>query len=79
MLVNLLQSFRKEARLTDVARGLAARVRHSVWQRVAARVPGMGVNELRGYIRARAAAVVYGEVDALLGAIPRSGRGTVGN
>jgi hypothetical protein len=66
MLTNLLQRFRKPARLPDVARGVAARVRHVVWQRVAERVPGMGANESRGYIRARSAAVVYGEVDALL-------------
>jgi hypothetical protein len=66
MLANLLQMFRKETRLADVARGLAARTRHAVWQRVAERVPAMGVNESRGYIRARAATVVCSEVDALL-------------
>ena len=66
MLVNLFKSFRNEARLAGAARVLAARARHAVWLRVAERVPGMGVNESRGYIRARAAAVVHGEVDAIL-------------
>lgn len=66
MLFDLFQSFRAEARLADVARSAAARVRHAVWQRVSQRVPGLGANETRGYIRARAAGLVRSEVDAVM-------------
>ncbi|MEQ8788612.1 MAG: hypothetical protein RIC55_20045 [Pirellulaceae bacterium] len=61
----LIPSFRSESRLRNASRGIAARIRHDVWQRVAERAPSMGANETRGYIRARAASLVQREVDQL--------------
>lgn len=64
-LFDLFPWLRSESRLQNASRGIAARVRNDVWRRVAERVPGMGPHESRGYIRARAAAIVHGEVDSL--------------
>jgi hypothetical protein len=65
MFTNLLASLRSESRLQSASRGIAARIRPQVWLRVAERLPAMGANESRGYIRARAASLVQREVDSL--------------
>ena len=65
MFTSLFASLRSESRLQSASRGIAARVRSQVWLRVAERVPAMGANESRGYIRARAALLVQREVDSL--------------
>jgi hypothetical protein len=53
-------------RLTEMAERVAGRSRLAVWQRVVDRLPTLGPTEVRGYIRARAAAVVQAETDRLI-------------
>jgi hypothetical protein len=53
-------------RLTEMSERVAGRSRLAVWQRVVDRLPTLGPTEARGYIRARAAAVVHAETDRLV-------------
>jgi hypothetical protein len=53
-------------RLTEMAERVAGRSRLGVWQRVVERTATLGPTESRGYIRARAAAVIQGETDRLI-------------
>ena len=48
------------------AERITARSRQAVWRRVAERIATLGTAEARGYVRARAAAVVYEEMDKLI-------------
>jgi hypothetical protein len=53
-------------RLAAMAERVAGRSRLAVWQRVADKLVVLGLTEARGYIRARAVAVVHAEVDRLI-------------
>lgn len=53
-------------RVTDLAERVAGRSRLGVWQRVVDRLPTLGRAEARGYLRARAVAVVREETDRLV-------------
>ena len=44
---------------------VTGRAQNAVWRRVCDRVPGMSIHEARGYIRARAAAVIDREMSIL--------------
>jgi hypothetical protein len=59
----VLERFRGESKLNELARDVAERCRHDVWDKVWRRVPAMETAEARGYVRARAAIVVSREVD----------------
>lgn len=50
----------------DMADRVASRGRMAVWQRVMQRLPALGPTEARGYLRARAAAVVQHETARLI-------------
>ena len=50
----------------DMAERVASRGRMAVWQRVMQRLPSLGPTEGRGYLRARAAAVVQHETTKLI-------------
>jgi len=50
----------------DMAERVASRGRMAVWQRVVHRLPTLGPTEARGYLRARAAAVVQHETTKLI-------------
>lgn len=59
--MSLLDKFRpywNETRMLALIDRVTARVQTPVWQRVHERLPSLGVHEARGYIRARAAAVI---------------------
>ena len=53
-------------KITELAERIAARSRQAVWQRVWQRVGTLCPAEARGYIRARAAAIVHQETDRLI-------------
>jgi hypothetical protein len=53
-------------RISDMAERVAGRSRMGVWQRVLERLPTLGPTEGRGYLRARAAAVVREETKRLI-------------
>jgi hypothetical protein len=53
-------------RVTDLAERVAGRGRLAVWQRVMHRLPTLGPTEARGYLRARAVAVIREETDRLI-------------
>jgi len=53
-------------RVADFAERVAGRSRLAVWQRVLQRLPTLGPTEARGYLRARAVAVVREETDRLI-------------
>jgi hypothetical protein len=65
LLRRLFAGLRGQGKLAELASAVAARSRHSVWQRVAPRVVMMDGAEARGYIRARAAGVVRAEAVAI--------------
>src|SRR5262245_16225555 len=52
-------------RLAELAERVAGRSRMGVWQRVMHRLPSLGPTEARGYLRARAIAVVREETSRL--------------
>lgn len=62
--------FRNESRLVSIVDRVSARAQNAVWQRVRDRVLTMGVHEARGYIRARATAVVEREMSIVAGEEP---------
>jgi hypothetical protein len=53
-------------RLAEMAERVAGRSRLGVWQRVMHRLPALGPTEARGYLRARAIAVVHEETSRLV-------------
>ena len=53
-------------RTAELAERVAGRSRLAVWQRVMDRLPTLGPTEARGYIRARALAVVEEETQRLI-------------
>jgi hypothetical protein len=53
-------------RVSDLAERVAGRSRMGVWQRVLQRLPTLGPTEGRGYLRARAIAVVREETSRLM-------------
>jgi hypothetical protein len=53
-------------RLAEMAERVAGRSRLAVWQRVADRLADLGPTEARGYVRARAIAVIYAETERLV-------------
>jgi len=53
-------------RLAEMAERVAGRSRLAVWQRVVDKLLTLGPSEARGYIRARAVAVVHAETDRLI-------------
>jgi len=53
-------------RLAEMAERVAGRSRLSVWQRVVDKLPTLSPTEARGYIRARAVAVVLAETHRLI-------------
>ena len=56
----------RRQKLDTIASAIAVRKRLAVWQLVCERVGEMDVAEARGYIRARAARLICGEVDRAL-------------
>jgi len=62
----LLARFRRDEMLSELAGEIAHRSRAAVWERISHRAGRMGLSEGRGYIRARAAAVIAVEVDRAL-------------
>lgn len=58
-------AWRTRHRLLDLVDLVAVRVQTLVWRRVRDRVATMGVHEARGYIRARTAAVIEREMEAV--------------
>jgi hypothetical protein len=54
-------SVRRQRLAAQWAKQIAHRVHPDVWQRVATRAMGMHLAEARGYVRARAAALVQAE------------------
>lgn len=65
-LFDRLRRFPQESEVKAIAQQVASRARHDVWQRVCGRIAALGTNEARGYIRARAKAVVAREMDIAL-------------
>jgi hypothetical protein len=56
-----------KARLIEQAGGEVARECHDrLWQRVRRQVAGMGISEIRGYVRAHAAGIAAAEVEQVL-------------
>src|SRR5262245_50719535 len=53
-------------RITEMAERVAGRSRMGVWQRVMQRLASLGPTEARGYLRARAIAVVREETSRLV-------------
>ena len=53
-------------RLAEMAERVAGRSRLAVWQRVADRLGDLSPTEARGYVRARALAVIHAETDRLV-------------
>jgi hypothetical protein len=62
----LISRWLSSDRVTDLAERVAGRSRLAVWQRVLHRLPTLGPTEARGYLRARAVAVVREETDRLV-------------
>jgi hypothetical protein len=69
-LLEMVARFRPDARMARLAERIADRCQAAVWERICRRAPGMAVAEARGYIRARAAAVVHAEVESALAEQP---------
>ena len=61
--IERLRRMPRQPQIKAMAEQIVARSRHAVWQRVRGRVPSMGTNEARGYIRARAAVVMAREIE----------------
>ena len=53
-------------RVAEMAERIAGRSRLAVWQRVMDRLPSLQPHEARGYLRARAVAIVGDETDRLI-------------
>jgi hypothetical protein len=53
-------------RLAEMTERVAGRSRMAVWQRVVDRLPALSAAEMRGYIRARAIAVISSETERLI-------------
>jgi hypothetical protein len=53
-------------RVAELAERVAGRSRLAVWQRVMDRLPSLHPHEARGYLRARAVAIVCDETDCLV-------------
>lgn len=62
----LLDLWSATDRTAELAERVAGRSRLAVWQRVVDRLPTLGPTEARGYIRARALAVVEQETGRLV-------------
>lgn len=62
--LSIFGDVRKET--SELAARIAPRCHAAVWARVERRAPSMRLSEARGYIRARAAAVVHAQVNAEL-------------
>ena len=65
-LFNLISHFSGEGKLTELAETIAAGSFDRVWPRVHSRVATLGVNEARGYIRARATHIIQQQIVELL-------------
>ena len=59
-LLHYLGRRKTEAQVAQLSREIAKRAQAEVWERVRAEILTMGIAEARGYVRARAAAVVRG-------------------
>lgn len=59
---NLVARFRGEDKLTELAETLAARSFDHVWPCVQQQVATLGVNETRGYLRARATHTIQQQI-----------------
>jgi hypothetical protein len=53
-------------RLAEMSERVAGRSRMAVWQRVVDRLPGLTTAEMRGYVRARAIAIIASETQRLI-------------
>jgi hypothetical protein len=62
----MLSQWMRRDRISDMAERVAGRSRLVVWQRVMHRLPSMGPTEGRGYVRARAIAIVREETSRLI-------------
>ena len=65
-LFDMISRFSGEGKLTELAETIAARCLDRVWPRVHSRVATLGVNETRGYLRARASHVIQSQIVELL-------------
>jgi hypothetical protein len=62
----MLSQWLRRDRISDMAERVAGRSRLGVWQRVMHRLPSLGPTEGRGYVRARAIAIVQQETSRLI-------------
>jgi hypothetical protein len=65
-LFNLLRSWREIRRVEQAAGEVVRQCRDILWQRVYLRTADMSIAQIRGYVRAQAAALVDTEVDRVL-------------
>lgn len=65
-LFDIISRFSGEGKMTELAETIAARTIDHVWPRVHSRLATLGVNETRGYLRARAAHVIQQQLVELL-------------
>lgn len=66
MISQFIQDWLVTDRVGALAERVACRSRLAVWQRVMHRLDSLGPTEARGYVRARAAAVIAVETDRLI-------------
>lgn len=79
MLGKLLAMLSGRPDLQSTAEIVAGQAAESVWQRVRSRLPTLGMNEARGYVRTRAVPVLNERIAALLAerAIPASAQSKI--
>lgn len=65
-LSHMLASLLGTDRVDDVARRIAERSQGAVWQRVSHRIASLAGSEARGYVRARAGAIVLRETNLII-------------
>ena len=63
MLAALISQISGTNQLQTLAQSVASHSLESVWYRVRMRLPTLGVNEARGYVRARAIAIIRSQID----------------
>ena len=61
-LIDMVQRLRSGEKVAEMSERIARDLHERVWQRVAERAHYLGLSELRGYVRARAAILVHHEV-----------------
>ncbi len=65
-LLNLIAHLRGDSRIADLAEEIADRSMEGVRARVVGRLASLGMAEVRGYVRARSAAVIRPQVEEVM-------------